>query len=52
MARNCDSCRVRPASVRVAATVNGRSRVLELCDVCYAQARKPVSYTHLTLPTN
>jgi len=43
MARNCDSCRVRPASVRVAATVNGRSRVLELCDVCYAQARKQES---------
>jgi ATP-dependent Clp protease ATP-binding subunit ClpC len=47
MARRCDSCGIRPASVRVAATVNGRSRVLELCDVCYARARqqggRPVS---------
>ena len=40
MARRCDSCGVRPASVRVAAAVNGTRRVLELCDVCYEQARK------------
>jgi ATP-dependent Clp protease ATP-binding subunit ClpC len=40
MARRCDSCGIRPASVRVAATVNGRSRVLELCDVCYGRARQ------------
>ena len=38
METKCDVCRVRPANVRVAATVNGERRILELCDSCYQQA--------------
>ncbi|MFC2082716.1 AAA family ATPase [Candidatus Bipolaricaulota bacterium] len=44
MARRCDSCGIRPASVRVAATVNGKSGVVELCDVCYGRARQQGGY--------
>ncbi len=39
MARRCDSCGMRPASVRVEASINGKRRTMELCDVCYSQAR-------------
>jgi CBS domain-containing protein len=40
MARTCDACEIRPASVRVASTLNSRRRVPELCDICYSHARR------------
>lgn len=39
MAKTCDLCGIRPASVRVSSTINGRNRTLDLCDVCYKRAR-------------